>query len=324
MENDINQIIARILSGNSLSADFLSLSEWLNEDAKNKKEFQMLKSYWDAEVSFQQSINSTLSVEQLRKKIDAREKRAKIKRIRLAAYPIAAAIALLLAIGGIIHQNTRKPEAGQYYTYLTDKNKSHVTLDDGTKIILNKNSRLTYSNAYGTDKRRVSLEGEAYFEVTKNPEQPFIVDMGNAYVQVLGTAFSIKADKGNDEIKTVLLEGSIRFESSTQKILMVPNQELTFIRSTDKINIRSVNARDNMAWKDGLLRYKSIALCTLLNELEKRYDTPIRVENKKLLNPNVTVSGTFTEDQSLKDILQVISRSLPIKWSQHDGTYYIR
>ena len=168
------------------------------------------------------------------------------------------------------------------------------------------------------------MEGEAYFEVAKNPERPFIVDMGNASIRVLGTTFSVKADKGKDQITAVLLEGSIRFESPTQQVLLAPDQQLTFIRSTNKIDIQSVNAKENLAWKDGLLKYKSIALCTLLNELEKKYEIPIHIENKKLMDPNVTVSGTFSEDQSLKEILQVISRSLPIKWSQRDGTYYIQ
>ena len=189
---------------------------------------------------------------------------------------------------------------------------------------MNRNSRFTYSDAYDTDQRKVNLEGEAYFEVAKNPERPFIVDMGNASIRVLGTTFSVKADKGKDQITAVLLEGSIRFESPTQQVLLAPDQQLTFIRSTNKIDIQSVNAKENLAWKDGLLKYKSIALCTLLNELEKRYEIPIHIENKRLLDPNVTVSGTFSEDQSLKEILQVISRSLPIKWSQRDGTYYIQ
>ena len=148
--------------------------------------------------------------------------------------------------------------------------------------------------------------------------------MGNASIRVLGTTFSVKADKGKDQITAVLLEGSIRFESPTQQVLLAPYQQLTFIRSTNKIDIQSVNAKENLAWKDGLLKYKSIALCTLLNELEKKYEIPIHIENKKLMDPNVTVSGTFSEDQSLKEILQVISRSLPIKWSQRDGTYYIQ
>ena len=70
MENSIDHIITRILSGNSSSEDFLSLSEWLNADEKNKKEFRLLKSYWDAEVSFSHSLMPNVSLDNLRKKID--------------------------------------------------------------------------------------------------------------------------------------------------------------------------------------------------------------------------------------------------------------
>lgn len=321
MEHNIDHIIARILSGNSSSEDFLSLSEWLNEDENNKREFRLLKSYWDADVSFSHSLLPSVSLSKLRDKID-KQKRARL--IRLVAVPFAAAIAGIILFLATTQIDNRKPEVQQYYTYITDKSKSHFTLDDGTKIILNRDSRLTYSDAYGTDKREVRLEGEAYFEVAKNKEKPFIVDIGNASIRVLGTTFSVKAGKGNDLITAVLQEGSIRFESPTQQVLLSPDQQLTFTRSTNKIDIRSVNAKENLAWKDGLLKYKSVPLCTLLNELEKRYEVPIHIDNKMLLDSSVTVSGTFSEEQSLKEILRVISRSLPIKWSQRNGAYYIQ
>lgn len=325
MENSIDHIITRILSGNSSSEDFISLSEWLNADEKNKKEFRSLKSYWDADVSFHHFLMPNVSLDNLRKKIYAQSRQKRLKRIGLIATPIAAAIALLVLLFTTTQIKTSDDtKVQQFYTYVTDKNKSRFTLDDGTKIILNRNSRLTYSDAYGTDKRMVKLVGEAYFEVAKNPEKPFIVDMGNASIRVLGTTFSVKADKGKDQITAVLQEGAIRFDSPTQQTLLAPDQQLTFSRSTNKINIQSVNAKESHAWKDGLLKYKSIALCTLLNELEKRYEVPIHIRNEKLMDPNVTVSGTFSEDQSLKEILQVISRSIPIKWSQRNGIYYIQ
>ena len=241
---------------------------------KEQKEFRLLKSYWDAEVSFSHSLMPNVSLDNLRKKIDDQSRQKRLRLIRFIATPIAAAIAFLVLFFATTHLNTREGKVQQFYTYITDKNKSHFTLDDGTKIILNRNSRFTYSDAYGTDQRKVNLEGEAYFEVAKNPERPFIVDMGNASIRVLGTTFSVKADKGKDQITAVLLEGSIRFESPTQQVLLAPDQQLTFIRSTNKIDIQSVNAKENLAWKDGLLKYKSIALCTLLNELEKKIRDP--------------------------------------------------
>lgn len=324
MENNIDHIITRILSGNSSSEDFLSLSEWLNADDRNKKRFRLLKIYWDAEVSFSHSLNPHISFDNLTKKIQEQSRQKRRKLIRLIATPVAAAIVFLVLFFATTQLDIQRPEAQRFYTYVCDKNKSHFTLNDGTEITLNRNSRLTYSDEYGTDKRMVSLEGEAYFEVAKNPEKPFIVDMGNASIRVLGTTFSVKADKGNDLITAVLKEGSIRFESPTQQVLLAPDQRLTFTRSTNKIDIQTVNAKEDLAWKDGLLKYKSIALYTLLNELEKRYEVPIHIENKKLMDPNVTVSGTFSDQQSLQEILRIISRSLPIQWSQKEGSYHIR
>ena len=83
MENSIDHIITRILSGNSSSEDFLSLSEWLNADEKNKKEFRLLKSYWDAEVSFSHSLMPNVSLDNLRKKIDDQSRQ---KRLRPVSY----------------------------------------------------------------------------------------------------------------------------------------------------------------------------------------------------------------------------------------------
>ena len=170
MENSIDHIITRILSGNSSSEDFLSLSEWLNADEKNKKEFRLLKSYWDAEVSFSHSLMPNVSLDNLRKKIDDQSRQKRLRLIRFIATPIAAAIAFLVLFFATIHLNTREAKVQQFYTYITDKNKSHFTLDDGTKIILNRNSRFTYSDAYGTDQRKVNLEGEAYFVLANIPE----------------------------------------------------------------------------------------------------------------------------------------------------------
>ena len=142
MENSIDHIITRILSGNSSSEDFLSLSEWLNADEKNKKEFRLLKSYWDAEVSFSHSLMPNVSLDNLRKKIDDQSRQKRLRLIRFIATPIAAAIAFLVLFFATTHLNTREGKVQQFYTYITDKNKSHFTLDDGTKIILNRNSRL--------------------------------------------------------------------------------------------------------------------------------------------------------------------------------------
>lgn len=334
--NDINEIIIRYLDGSAALEEKMLLLRWLKQSDGNRDDFAVTRDLWlSCNVAAGNELEVDIALEKLKDRIlleqGRMEKESLTERKTLSVVlrwtRVAAVLLLLLGIGygiGSWREHSVSDVIVQNQLITAKGSKGRFTLPDGSVVWLNSETKLTYPNQFTGNRRFVSLEGEAYFEVAKNPERPFIVDMGNASIRVLGTTFSVKADKGKDQITAVLLEGSIRFESPTQQVLLAPDQQLTFIRSTNKIDIQSVNAKENLAWKDGLLKYKSIALCTLLNELEKRYEIPIHIENKRLLDPNVTVSGTFSEDQSLKEILQVISRSLPIKWSQRDGTYYIQ
>ena len=220
MENRINHIIARVLSGESSSDDILSLSEWLNENEKNRDEFRRLKNYWDADVAFKQTFRRQLW--------------------RNAIPLIAAACLLFIFSTGFFLYNTND-RTSEYYTLLTDEHKSNFTMEDGTVITLNKNSRLSYSDRYGKDSRNVKLEGEAYFEVAKDSGKPFQIEMNGASITVLGTHFNVKADAESDDITATLVEGSIRFEGAKQNIVMTPNQQLTFSRSTNKVDVKHVD-----------------------------------------------------------------------------------
>lgn len=323
MDIRIDYIIARILSGESSAEDIFYLSEWLNENEKHKEEFCRLKGYWDAEVTFNHSIFPSLSAEKLQREINIRTIRQKKKRLwRQILSFAAAAVFLLLLTVSYFHYTDKS--VSTYYTYLTDEQKSAFLLDDGTRITLNKNSRLTYSDDFGKEKRSVRLQGEAYFEVAKDSLKPFRVEMDGASITVLGTHFSVKAAKGTDEITATLVEGSIRFDGAKQHITMLPNQQLTFKRSTNLIDIKQIDTEITTAWKDGLLKYKSVPFTRLMCELEQAYQVTIRIENKKLMNESVTVSGTFSKEQSMEQILKVIARSLPIRWSNSNGVYTIK
>lgn len=318
MENKIEYIISRILRGNGSTNDIIKLSEWFSVDKKNETEFQKLKCYVDAEVSFNHSISPSLAFDKLQRKI----KKQKQKRLWQIALPIAAAITLLLLIPTLYLGGNK--EKTQLYTYLSGTNKSKLQLKDGTKVVLNKNSRLTYSDSYGKEKRHVELIGEGYFEVVKDSQKPFEVQVGNTSVKVLGTVFNVEAFENDDYITTTLIKGSICFESPKQQIILLPKQQLRFEKSTQQIDVCSIDTDQIVAWKDDLLKYKSICFVSLLKDLEKIYRVKFTILNKRLTDPSVTVSGTFTQEQSLEQILQVINKSLPIKWTYKEGIYYIK
>ncbi len=167
MENSIDHIITRILKWQQLLRRFSFAERMAERRRKEQKRISVAKELLGCGSLVQPFLMPNVSLDNLRKKIDDQCRQKRLRLIRFIATPIAAAIAFLVLFFATTHLNTREGKVQQFYTYITDKNKSHFTLDDGTKIILNRNSRFTYSDAYGTDQRKVNLEGEAYFEVAK-------------------------------------------------------------------------------------------------------------------------------------------------------------
>ena len=334
MENKINHIIARVLSGEASLDDTLALSDWLNESLENRKSFSQIKIYWDAEIAQKGTVNHELLLKKIREKISEQNRKANKMRFLRTIIPVAASIAALIVMFFSLSythhvKENLKEKIQNYYTYLTNDNKSFFTLDDGTKITLNKHSRLTFSDTYGVNNRHVKLEGEAFFEVVKDTSSPFEVAFeieteNDASIKVLGTVFSVKIDADSERVIATLVEGAIRFETGDQKIMMTPNQQLEFIYSDSQIDLRIVDAENEVAWKDGILKYKAIAFTDMVKELEKVYKVSILIENQRYASPSIMVSGGFDEIQSLDQVLAVISRSMPIKWTKKDGIYYIK
>ena len=328
MDNKIDHIITKVLTENASAEDILVISNWINEKEENRQTFYLLKSYWNADISSNLYVNPSISLEKLQDKINIHPIPRKQYLLSILP-PIVASIILIIGISSffiITHTNEKNTK---YYTYLTNNNKSEFTLNDGTKVTLNKNSTLTYTDAYGKVNRSVKLEGEALFEVTKNSDNPFKVsfEVGNQHkgtIKVLGTVFNAKIDTESEKIIATLIEGGISFEGSGQKVKLYPNQQLAFDYSTSNIDVYEVDIEKEISWKDGLIKYKMISFSKLIKELEKKYNVQIIIENKQLMKPSITISGSFSEEQTLDKILEIISRSLPIKWEKKNNTYYIR
>ena len=173
MEYKIDHIIARVLSGESSSDDILKLSDWLNADHKNKDEFRKLKSYWDAEVSFRNSVAPEIALKKLRVKIDFVEKKRKQKKFITIILPIAASICLLIMISTLYYFKNDKG-AVEYYTYVTSNNISQFTLADGTKVSLNKDSKLNIDEKRVVDEEYLKLTLVLAIIIAKSIEEQVI------------------------------------------------------------------------------------------------------------------------------------------------------
>lgn len=312
--------IARVLSGEASSEDVLALSDWLNEDKKHRLEFQLLENYWNAQVDTVPEPESS-SYERVLDKIKAQNNKKRLLRRLYGLSSVAAAVAVLVVCGFFMFHDVSRQDR-EYYTYLAGDGKSAITLADGTRVILNKHSKLTCSNRYGTEKRTVQLNGEAFFKVVPDKERPFEVEMEGSKIIVLGTTFDVKAYAEQELITATLLEGSICFESPRQKVVISPDQQLTYNKKGTDITVETVDAEYETSWKDNLMHYKSIKLKELVKELEKSYQVRI-VLPKDTGIAMLQVSGAFAESQQIEEILDIIARSLRLRWHKQKGEYYI-
>lgn len=319
---EIDNIIMRVLTGTSSYEDTMEFVKWLNASEEHQKEFQKIKSYWNSNTVHQHEVTPESSFKKLQTKIAYTKAKTHRRKMMMYYSGVAASLLIVFALGFFMQKSS--PEEGiKQYTCMTEGSTSTFYMADSTKVILNKNSELTYTNQYGSSERRVKLSGEAYFEVTKNAHSPFIVDMDGGAIKVLGTKFSAKSRKGSNLVRAILLEGSVRFTSKEQNVLMKPNQKLLFNKYSKDLQITEVNPEQEVAWKDGLLKYRSLSFKTLMEHLAKDYGVKIVINNKRLLDPELKVSGSFEQEEAFEKVLEVINRTIMIKWKNENGIYYI-
>lgn len=320
MDQEIEQIILRNLSGEASCEDIITFSDWLASSARNKENFLKIKKYWDAEVTSAKLQNPEITYNKLLERIRKSERKDTVRKLWLK-YAGAAAVAIIIGISGYWIGGQKNITPVQYYSYITGNSISSFELPDGTEISLNKNSILSYSSSYGEKIREVSLEGEGYFSVTKDRAKAFIVDLNGSKISVLGTVFNVKNYKKENVTTATLLEGSIRFETPEQQILLKPDQQLVFNKSENKIDIENVSSDLVTAWKSHLIKYKSIPFKEFLNMLKEQYDVEIILSNEVLGNQKVT--GSFDESLTVDQILDLMKKNLSFKWKKQGANYVI-
>ena len=171
------------------------------------------------------------------------------------------------ATGEVLYNTITTPRGGQY----------QVTLPDGTKVWLNAASSLRFPTAFTGTERKVELNGEGYFEVEKNPNMPFIVKLNNASVQVLGTHFNVMAYNDEADMKTTLLEGSVKIkaeEGSGATKVLKPGEQAVLNKQNDLQIVEGADVEEVVAWKNGYFQFSKID-AQALRQISRWYDVDV-------------------------------------------------
>lgn len=209
----------------------------------------------------------------------------------------------------IINPNTdaSKADANLFNTLSTPTGGQYnIVLADGTKVYLNAVSSIKYPTQFNGDQRIVELDGEAYFEVAKNKNKPFIVKSGDQDIEVLGTHFNVHAYDNESVVKTTLLEGSVAVNYKNQKAILKPGQQSNVSEKFNKITIKQVDTEAAIAWKNGRFKFDNADLKTVMRQLERWYG--IKVEYRGDVSDVRFNGGTFM-NKNLSEVLKVLELS---------------
>jgi ferric-dicitrate binding protein FerR (iron transport regulator) len=203
-----------------------------------------------------------------------------------------------------------------YNTMSTPKGRQfQVTLPDGTKVWLNAASSLSYPTVFTGATRKVTVTGEAYFEVAHNAHVPFVVNVNDKEeVMVLGTHFNINAYDNESNIHTTLLQGSVKIGNrqsaiGNNTVILKPGQQASLSQTSQpsqSIPVQTVDVDKVMSWKNGLFNFEGASLGEIMRQLERWYD--IEVSYQKGI-PAVEFEGKMTRDVPLNDLLTMLERS---------------
>jgi ferric-dicitrate binding protein FerR (iron transport regulator) len=280
----------------------------------------------------------------------------RMKKIIFRSISIAAILAITF-ISGVFYALTREsgisvavPEVTYSEIKAPFGSQSEVTLPDGSNVLLNAGSTLKYRNDFNTTNRDLSLHGEAYFKVARNPELPFFVKAGNINIMAVGTEFNIKAYDDEELIETTLVEGKVKItmedtnDPKNNFIDLNPNQKAIYIKETKSFSLDKVDATDpaepvptktiydNMlispkvdvnqvaAWTEGKLVIRGDALESLCMKLQRKYDVTFIFKDEGI--KKYRFSGILL-DETLEQVLSAIKLTAPIEYSISGKNVYL-
>ena len=234
----------------------------------------------------------------------------------VAAVSAAAAVAALGVFAGM-HLSAPETAEGQFEIVADCGQRSDVLLPDGSRIRLNSASRVSYSTEYGKTNRDISLEGEAFFEVAKNAELPFVVSTGCISVEALGTKFNVRSYGDGDETVT-LVEGKVLTTAGEAAAVLLPHQCVSFDRTTGTLGQpRPTGASSEVPWLCNEVAFNDDSLTAVAAEMERLYNIRIVFEDEGIRNYRYT--GVIP-NTSLKSMLGLITETSPVSWTMEGNT----
>ncbi|HZL09095.1 MAG TPA: FecR domain-containing protein [Prolixibacteraceae bacterium] len=327
MNEKIREIADRFLCEKACAkSELIDFKRWLSDPANHSEVEIWLLEHWTTSTE----IDSNTLIETIFKQIQDYQNVHHLKtgfsftRI-LMVYQKVAAFLLIPIVGlGIWFGVSQYQSAGQYTETIAPRGqKSQIVLADGTKVWLNSDTKIRYPGNFSKKQRDVYLDGEAFFEVTKNAHQPFIVHTSGVNVKVLGTKFNVKAYSDEDQIETSLFEGKINLlvnnpkNSEHTETVVVPGQSFVYYKADHQLVLNRFPKDEINGWKKNQLIFRDDTFSNLVRKVERWYNVKVVYDEKLFNDRRLTVE--LYEGERLERLMDIISLTLSVDFKYDKG-----
>lgn len=317
---DFFDLTVKYLSGEADKQEINNLEDIIKASANSKKQFIQYKRAWQLSASKNIVFNKAKVWEQITQKMDEEIHETPVVEIRpnnhRLIWRIAAGLIILLTAAFMLYQFVFQNKT----TELLATNQVRTEkLADGTEVSLNQHSSLSWNRKFNKNERRVSLKGDAYFDVAKNPKKAFVIEAGSVEIKVLGTAFYVDAHSESDKIEVIVKRGTVAVTAAgNQQVTLQAGEMASFNKREEKLAKFQDRDKNVLSWKTKVMIFQDTPLAEVIQIIGKTYGVKVRLTNPDLAACRLT--ATF-EKMPLDDVLNVVSETLSLAWNKTGSDY---
>lgn len=313
----IDELIANYLTEGLDKNALDELKTWIAASAENQQYFIRQREIWFSAVSREAAsvYDKDKAFENFRNRVESQKEIQSTSRRGFslsALWCYAAVVAIIIAAGCISYWQGEVNVKDTFADISVEAplgSKTKLYLPDGTLVWLNAGSRMTYSQGFGVDNRKVELEGEGYFEVKRNEKIPFFVKTKDLQLQVLGTKFNFRDYPEDHEVVVSLLEGKVGLNNllrEEKEAVLSPDERAVLNKANGLLTVESVTASNASQWTDGYLFFDEELLPDIAKELERSYNVKIHIANDSL--KTFRFYGNFVRrEQNIQEVLEALA-----------------
>lgn len=293
--------------------EVIEVLDWIEASNANQERYNELKNLWvmtGLDQTGERQLKKLRSMPNRRKTVTQKYFRTELKYV--------AVFILAFIMGASCLYFLQQNQAGLLLNafnevQVPEGEKSMITLYDGSKVWLNSGTTFRYPATFSKHERKVFVDGEAFFVVAKNTEQPFVVNANQLDIRVLGTRFNVCAYHDELEFQVTLEEGSVHTKATSAKnwTILTPGEQATYNRNTNQIRKATVDPELYSSWKENLLHFEDAPFKDVIKKMEHWYGVQIILD--KSINPEEAYTMTI-KTESLREMLNLLAKTTQIKY----------